>query len=372
MQFSGGVKSSRVLVGAESFMESLARRAKEAGQSLYIQAMTFEGDAAGEQLMDLMMSSPARDKRLIVDSFSKVVVSDHFVFSPTYLRDESFRAEVKNTQQLIKNARAEGVQVKFVNPTWPMMMRYPLRNHKKMMIVDGETSFIGGINFSDHNFDWHDMMVEVNDSSLARTLVDDFLNTWIGHNYSKKSNCASGDLYLMNGRKSKSLYQELFGLIQGAKSSVTVISPYVSEPLLNILSRTSEQGVDVKIISPSENNKGLFYDFLISKSAKASFTLKHHPGMFHLKAILIDGKKIVFGSSNYDLISYYFEQEVVLVSEETDLVEAFKKQVLGPMDEESVTYIPTGTSRSIKSEMTMGFLKGFCKVASSTILSPRS
>ena len=366
------MKSSQILVGAETFMESLSLRANEARESLYIQAMTFEGDVAGELLIDLMINSPAKDKRLIVDSFSKVVVSDHFVFGTRYVKDSEFRAEVKNTQKLIKKARANGVQVKFVNPTWPLMMRYPLRNHKKMMIVDGETSFIGGINFSDHNFGWQDMMVEIRDVSLAKTLVDDFLNTWNRHNHSKKVKCESGDLYLMNGRKSQTLYKELFSLIQEAESSVTVISPYVSEPLLNILSQTSQRGVDVKIISPRENNKGLFYNFLISKCTQASFILKHHPGMFHLKAILIDDKKMVFGSSNFDLISYYFEQEVVLVSEESELVDAFKSQVLVPMEDESVEYTPSETSKSIKSEMIMAFLHLFCRVASSTILSPRS
>ena len=73
--------------------------AKGARESLYIQAMTFEGDAAGELLINLMIDSPARDKRLIVDSFSKVVVSDHFVFGSKYVKDSEFRAEVKNTQK---------------------------------------------------------------------------------------------------------------------------------------------------------------------------------------------------------------------------------------------------------------------------------
>ena len=79
-----------------------------------------------------------------------------------------------------------------------------------------------------------------------------------------------------------------------------------------------------------------------------------------------------FGSSNFDLISYYFEQEVVLVSEESELVDDFKSQVLVPMEDESVEYTPSETSKSIKSEMIMAFLHLFCRVASSTILSPRS
>ena len=160
----------RVLVGASKFLKALDGRAAGAKNSLYIQAMTFEGDEAGKALIDLMIASSAKDKRLIIDSFSKVVVSDHFVFSPKYLTNRSFRNEVKNTKTLLQKAERHNVKVKFVNPTGFLMWKYPLRNHKKMMIVDSEISYLGGINFSDHNFAWHDMMIEMEDTGIGQEL----------------------------------------------------------------------------------------------------------------------------------------------------------------------------------------------------------
>ena len=362
---------TKVLVGSTAFMKALGERAQSAQDLLYVQAMTFEGDSAGEELIDLMIDSPAKDKRLIVDSFSKAVVSDHFVFGPKYLKDASFRAEVENTYLLIRKAEANGVQVKFVNPTGPLMLRYPLRNHKKMMVVDGLYSYLGGINFSDHNFAWHDMMIELEGQSIGEAIQADFLSTWNGTNQSTKVDLESQQLYFFNGIKSKDLYEDFFDEVRGAQSKITVISPYVSEPLLPVLKKVAKSGIAVEIISPKENNKGLFHDYLLSQSGKRFFTLLHHPGMFHLKAMLIDDSKLVFGSSNYDLISYHFEQEVVMVSEDEHLVKSFRSQVLNPMKSASVEFT-TSTTGSTKAKITMSLLKGFCELASRSLLRPKN
>ncbi len=321
----------KVLVGAEEFMHALALRAQEATDSLYIQAMTFEGDTAGEALIDMIINSPAKDKRLIVDCFSKAVVSDHFVFGPKYLKDADFRKEIANGSKLVKKAEANGVRVKYVNPTGPMMMKYPLRNHKKMMIVDGKYSFIGGINFSEHNFQWHDMMVELEDDKIGGCLAEDFNKTWQGINQSDCLEFDDSTLWFFNGIKSKKLYEGFFDRIAQAKESVTVVSPYVSEPLLGVLREAAGNGVKVEIVSPRDNNKSIFTKNLIREAKKGYFGLLHYPGMFHLKAMLIDNETLVFGSSNYDLVSYYFEQEVVITTNHAKLVSSFIQRVLKNM-----------------------------------------
>lgn len=360
---------SQLLVGARVFMDALREHARGAQNRLYIQAMTFEGDAAGEELIDLMINSPAKDKRLIVDSFSKVVVSDYFVFGPRYLFDRTFRMEIGNTKKLIAKARSYGVQVKFVNPTGWLMTKYPLRNHKKMMIVDSKYSYLGGINFSDHNFSWHDMMILLHHDFIAQKLEEDFLQTWNGSNQSIKHPVEHGSLYLLNGVRSKGLYQEFFKEFDAAAQEITVISPYVSEPLLFHLRIAAKRGVKVKIISPAQNNKGLFQKYLLNELKHGYFELFHFPGMFHLKAILIDNSKLIFGSSNYDLVSYYFEQEVVVVSSQDQLVESFKEFILSKFLSESEK-IANG-KKSWGSQVLMSLLAGFGLLMSSTLLKPK-
>ncbi len=361
--------SSKVLLGAQSFMEDFNEKAQEAKNSIYVQAMTFEGDAAGEQLIDIMLRAPAKDKKLLVDNYSNAVINDSFIISPKYLRDKAFREEITNTKAIIKKARENGIEVTFTNPLGFLGHRYPLRNHKKMVVIDEKISYLGGINFSDHNFEWHDMMIALEDESIGGAIANDFKMTWQGKNQSASANVGDSTIYFFNGVKSTDLYNKLFRVIKSAKRTVEVISPYVSNPLLNVLKGASNNGVKVSIISPEKNNKGIFKNILLSELEKGYFKMYEYPGMSHLKAILIDGEILLFGSSNYDIVSYYWEQEIVLESHDQELIVRFSNEVLNPAKERATEIIEGNNSWNVSAGI-LKALEVFCKITSKTLLRP--
>lgn len=237
------------------------------------------------------------------------------------------------------------------------------------MIIDEQVCYLGGINFSDHNFEWHDMMVELEDAALSKCLAEDFKYTWLGKNQSRSFTFSDSTVFFFNGIKSKGLYRDFFSKISGAKKSVQVISPYISEPLLPVLRQVADRGVEVTVISPRENNKSLFKNLLLSEFTKGYFQLFHYLGMSHLKAILIDDETLVFGSSNYDLISYYFEQEVVFTTREEELVRNFKDQLLTPMLNKSEKLDVINKTHGFSHFLVKG-LRAFCEVSANSLLRP--
>jgi cardiolipin synthase len=297
------------------------------------------------------------------------VINDSFVISPKYLKDKEFRKEVTYTKRLIEIAREGGIDVSFTNPLGFLMLRYPLRNHKKMVVVDEKITYLGGINFSDHNFEWHDMMISIQDENLGKCIADDFEKTWEGENQSKAVQMNGSTVYFFNGVKSNRLYDQLFSTITSAKKSIEIISPYVSNPLLNVLKGAAQNNINVSIISPEKNNKGIFKDILLSELPKGYFKMFEYPGMSHLKAILIDEEILLFGSSNYDIVSYYWEQEIVLESYDKELISSFKKEILDPAKAEAkeimASKLPWNASSGI-----MSALEAFCKITSKTVLRP--
>lgn len=349
-----------ILVGSDAFMKRLEKVSASSSDFFYVQAMTFEGDNAGRWLIDLMKASPARDKKLLIDSYSKFVINDHFIYSPFYLRNRAFRKEVGDSKRLVQEAKESGVEVAFTNPLGIFGYRYPLRNHKKMVVTD-TTAFIGGINFSEHNFSWHDMMIAM-EGELVNPLKHDFISTWNGKNQSLISSYANTALYFLNGAKSKEEYQLIFQHLVDAKSSIEIISPYVSNPLLDLLMEISNK-VEVTIYIPEENNKSIFNKLLEAASAKSKIKCLSTPGMSHLKAIMIDRQRLIFGSSNFDLISFYFEQEVVAVSHDSQLILDFTKEILSPLINNSNLVEVTKTSKPVLFSM----LELFCNVAHRTI-----
>ena len=57
-------------------------------------------------------------------------------------------------------------------------MKYPMRNHKKCVLIDHQISYVGGINITDHNFGWKDLMIRQQDEQLASALHASFQADW--------------------------------------------------------------------------------------------------------------------------------------------------------------------------------------------------
>jgi cardiolipin synthase A/B len=322
---------TRVLIGAREFMESLRQSSLAARKRLLVQAMTFEGDDAGRQLIQLMHESPAPDRRLCIDRYSDVVVNDRFVYPLNYLTDPALRQEVNTARTLLSRARASGIGVYHTNPTSPLLLRYPFRNHRKMAIAD-ETVYLGGINFSDHNFAWHDMMIRLDDPVLAAQLSEAFDQNTRGLHTDGIHHTPTGTLFLTHRNRNPRIWKEIFACFENARSQILIISPYVTAPLLDVLRTRCRPEVKITIVSPMLNNKSLLKRYLMNESLRGYFDLRLMPGaMTHLKAALLDGETLLAGSSNFDFASYAFEEEVVLAIRDQAVVEEFRKKVAEPM-----------------------------------------
>jgi len=272
------------------------------------------------------LHSPAADRCLIIDSYSKVVVNDRFVLGPSAIFSPEISAEVKNGKALLKKASHAGIQVVFTNPVGPLLARYPYRNHKKMILVD-DVSFIGGINFSDHNFAWHDMMVRFDDAGMAEILSADFNLNRAGQKTSGVYEHDHGHILITN-RTQPEPYKALFNYIRSAQKSIDIFSPYVSNPLLGTLKNEINSDVSIRFFTPQQNNKGIFKKLMLHEAQKQWFELYlYNKGMSHLKAILIDSTTLIVGSTNYDFVSYFFEEEVIVVTHQKELISGFKEHV---------------------------------------------
>lgn len=336
-----------ILVESGRFMDQLEVDLESATESVFVQAMSFEGDDAGHRLIDAMLTSKAKDKRICIDSYSKAVINDHFIHSTRYLTSSSFRNEVRETKRLIAHAKKSGIQIHFTNSLGFLMHKYPLRNHKKMVVIDGQISYIGGINFTDHNFEWHDFMLRVDSHQVGHLMSGDFNHTFYDQNQSVMHNVEDGELYFFDGYRSRGLYDQLFSHLKQAKKQIQILSPYVSNPLLGYIEKYVDGNVDVQIVTPGLNNKSIFKDYLINELEKKYFRLFELPDiMSHLKSILIDGEKLILGSSNFDFASYYLEQEVVMITWNKQIVEDYTKKILEPDTQNSIEVFPTGNTEN--------------------------
>src|SRR5207244_11161110 len=89
--------TSELLVNFKEFWSRLSEEISAASDSVFIQTFALEGDSVGLQLSEVLQASPAADKRILADSFTRIVLSDRFRYSPANLFDRSLRAEARET-----------------------------------------------------------------------------------------------------------------------------------------------------------------------------------------------------------------------------------------------------------------------------------
>lgn len=321
--------SMKLLVDFNEFWSRLRADIKQARRSVFVQTFAFEGDSVGQDLAAALQSSPATDKRVLADSFTRVVLNDRFRYWPANLLDRELRAEARATSAMMARVEQSGTQVKFTNPYGLTPRKLLSRNHKKLIVIDENVAYFGGINFSEHNAAWHDMMFRTSDPEAVAFLRRDFMQTWSDNNSGGRKNFAGLEILTANGANNRSAFQRIFELIESARHTIFVESPYVTFPFYERLRAATRRGVAVTVLTPRENNWRVFANYARLESARSGIDLRLFAGgMSHLKAMLIDDDVLVAGSSNFDYLSYRIHQELIAIITEPATVHDFRERVL--------------------------------------------
>lgn len=318
-----------ILVDSTEFWPAFSADLRAARSRVYVQAMTFEGDAAGRGLAELLSASTCSDRRLLVDDYSRYKVSDRFVPRSWGPRDSTLHRELEVMLETVEQLRREGVRVQFTNPMGRFLVRFPARNHKKLAVLD-DVCYLGGINFSDHNFSWHEMMLRVEDSELADFMAMDVRATCRGIDLRAVKRLPKMEVHLLDGNNNEEGYAPLLSLIDEADDSIFVESPYLTYPFLDRLVDARRRGVAVTLVQPEGNNYPAAAGYVARTASRAGLSLRLLPGMIHVKALLIDDRVLVMGSSNFDIVSYRAEQEIIAVVTDVAVIREVTRRVLEP------------------------------------------
>ena len=319
----------QLLVDFKEFWPRLRSDIEKAQRSVFVQTFAFEGDSVGQNLATTLQSSPAADKRVLADSFTRVVLNDRFRYWPANLFDAELRSEARETVAMIARVKGDGTRIQFTNPYGLAPRKLLGRNHKKLIVIDENIAYFGGINFSEHNAAWHDMMFRISDAEAVAFLRDDFLQTWNGNNHGRRQNFNGLEILTADGLNNRGAFQRIFELIEGARRSIFIESPYITFPFYERLRAATRRGVAVTVLTPQENNWRLFANYARLESARSLIDLRLFAGgMSHLKAMLIDDEVLVAGSSNFDYLSYRIHQELIAVITTPAAVRDFRERVL--------------------------------------------
>lgn len=238
--------------------------------------------------------------------------------------------------------RREGIPFRRFNPftLFPPSLHINLRNHRKLLVVDGETAFTGGMNIGDRNCEWGKGAKRIQDlhfrvsGPVARDMEYSFLKDWHycgkeelpeGLDWLKEASLSCGvdaawSRLVLDGPNEDmdKLSDILAGVLTAAQRRIWIMTPYFlpDAELIGLLQGAALRGLDVKIVLPQANNIPVAHwacRHLLWQLLCYGVEVYYQPPPFsHAKLLLVDDDYCLVGSANLDPRSLRLNYELSL------------------------------------------------------------
>jgi len=300
--------------------ETTLRWIEEAKHTIFIETYVFHADEVTRAIVDALAKKAAEgvEVRLLIDSYGSLTTPNRFL------------------RPLID---AGGHVARFL-PMLPVCRNWSLnlRNHRKLLIVDGRKAWTGGMNLgapylgpSDDSDRWIDTIVHIEGPAVS-DMCEVFCSDWnFASQASLDSACAhAGSAPETDGDDvvqivasgpdvaGDPLYEAVLASIHAARERIWMVTPYFApgEELFRALLIQARIGRDVRLLMPAKSNH-LAADLVrgpyLRQLAEAGGTVLLHDGpMIHAKNMVFDDTTAVTGTSNFDLRSLYLNFEVAV------------------------------------------------------------
>ncbi len=310
----------KLLVNGEAKFPELIKALKNAKQFIHLEYYIYESDDIGSQVAEILKQKAKQgvEVRFIYDDFGSKSVRKSFV---TDLINSGVEAYPFYKIKLLVLAN-----------------RINYRNHRKIVIVDGNIGFVGGINVSDkyinpnkRNLFWRDTHLKITGSAVL-SLQRVFMADW---NFCAQQDIGVTQKYfpiqLALGDQKGQLTQIVFSgpdsdcpnimyaMIQAillSKEEILITTPYFipDASFMNAVKIASLSNVDVKLLVPDKSDSVLvnatsnsYYQELLEVGVEV---YRYQKGFVHAKTMVCDSFVSTIGTTNLDHRSFDLNFEV--------------------------------------------------------------
>lgn len=313
-----------ILSDGKTTFDAMFNAIQNAKSHIHIEFFIFGNDKISNQLRELLIekASSGVRVRMIYDYWGS------FFLSRWYLQ----------------SLREAGV---YLRPFLPLRLRFGrskinYRNHRKILIVDGEVGFTGGLNVADRYIFgnalgmWRDTFVRF-EGSVVHGLQQLFLMDWYFverklitdpkyYPIPKKFDSNLAQIVISGpDTQWESIMQGIASAIMSATRYVYIHTPYFipNDVIENCIQMSAMSGVDVRIMIPARSDSRLsdactfsYMGRLLEAGVKV---YQYTKGFLHSKAIVIDDFISIVGSANLDERSFNqnFEANAFIYEEKT-------------------------------------------------------
>jgi cardiolipin synthase A/B len=313
----------RTLVNGDATFGAILDAIENARTYVLVQFFIVRDDQLGAMLKDLLIAKAAGGVRVY------------------FLYDSIGSFDLP--QQYVSDLLAAGVEIHPFATNRRFVNRFQLnfRNHRKIVVVDGECAFVGGHNVgveylgaNPHLSPWRDTHIEIRGPVVASVQFV-FLEDWhwatqrlprLERSQAQASKAVSTQdmhcLVIAPSPADKAETGSLFFVeaIHAAQERIWITTPYLipDEAVFAALRLAVMRGVDVRILIPSRRDHYVvfeaskLYAYDLVRAGVRIF--RYRPGFLHQKVVLIDNTAAAVGSANLDNRSFRLNFEIVVLT----------------------------------------------------------
>ncbi|USS89053.1 cardiolipin synthase [Fructilactobacillus cliffordii] len=306
-----------VYTNGNDFIKQLFADIENAKSSIHIEFYTFYADKIGTQTLNLLTQKAQEgvEVRVIYDAWGSMGTNEKF-----------FRPLIE----------AGGKAYPFLHNRFNLIdMRVNFRDHHKVVTIDGEYGYIGGMNIGDQYMgwkkkfgNWYDCMMRVHGLGV-QGLQSRFILDWnatasndkidpnekeaIKKYYPDTHTDGNAAMQIVASDPISSMEQIKMGyikLIGMAHHSIKIMTPYLipDESVLDALKIAVKSGVRVEIMTPSMPDHAFVYratQYYTEQLTKLGIKVyAYNNGFLHAKTMVIDDELVSIGSANLDYRSF--------------------------------------------------------------------
>lgn len=317
MRFTSGNEAQLYIDGNDTFVAIFAAMAT-AKRYLLVQFFIVHDDELGRKFRDVLIAAAGRGVKV------------YFLYDEmgSHALPQSYKKELLDV----------GIDIRPFKTTKGAKNRFQInfRNHRKIVVADGEEAFVGGHNVGDEYLGkdkkfgrWRDTHVRVRGPAVAQVQVS-FVEDWhwssgsvpaVDWQRSAASTGGKSVLVLPSGPADALDTCCLFFLqaINAAKDRLWITSPYfVPDPqIISALQLAAMRGVDVRIILPHMADHLFVYwasfSYLREALPLQVNLYRYQGGFIHEKVLLVDDALAAVGTANFDNRSFRLNFEITLL-----------------------------------------------------------
>ena len=333
-----GDNSAHLIADYQKSLDAMADEVRRARKYVHVEFYILQTDAATDNFFRAL-------EEVIARGVTVRVLLDHWANrgKPYYRRT-------------LRRLNKMGAKWQLMLPVQPFKGKYQrpdLRNHRKLLVVDGEVAYMGSQNLTDSTYNlkknirrglhWVDLMVRV-EGPVVASINAVFLSDWYSETDETleheidlfEMNSSSGDLDCQiipsgPGFRFENNLRLFLGLLYYAQRKIVIVSPYFvpDEAMLQAVTTACHRGLEVQLFVSEEGDQAMVYHaqrsyYEVLLKAGVRIWMYRKPFILHTKSLTIDDEVAIIGSSNMDMRSFGLNMEISMLVRGGEFVEEMR------------------------------------------------